>query len=182
MTPRLLLDSQQIQLTLERLCREIIENNLDLEKLSIIGLQPRGVFFSDQIVQKLKSLYPNKSFDYGKLDITFHRDDIRSSEKILIPEKTEIDFIIEDKHVLLIDDVFYTGRTVRSALDALLSYGRPAKIELMVLVDRKYYQHVPVKPDYIGLEVDTIVSQKVRVEWDLKNEKENKIWILEEEI
>ncbi len=179
MEPRLLLNHQQIQLTLERLCREIVENNISLENVVIIGLQPRGVLFSNQIVSLLKKLYPNLSLDYGLLDITFHRDDLRKNEKIHLPEKTEINFLIEGKHVILIDDVFYTGRSVRAALDALLSYGRPDKIELMVLIDRKYYQHVPVKPDYIGLEVDTIVSQKVKVEWHAEDATQNKIWILE---
>jgi len=180
MEPRLLLDSQQLHITMQRLCCQILEQNLSLDDIIIIGLQPRGILFSDRIVAMLRMFQPNIHLDYGKLDITFYRDDFRQSDKLHLPDATDITFLIENKHVIIIDDVFYTGRSVRAALDALLDYGRPRKVELMVLVNRKYHHHVPVQPDYIGISVDTIVSQKVCVEWKVDDKTTDQVWILQE--
>lgn len=104
---------------------------------------------------------------YGKLDITFYRDDIR--KELHLPNKTDLHFSIEGKNVVLIDDVLYTGRTIRAAMDALMDFGRPAKVELLVLIDRRYSRQLPVQPDYIGKSIDSIVSQKVKVRWHEKD-------------
>ncbi len=176
---RLLSTSQQLDIVLQRLCHQVIETNLHLENLAIVGLQPRGIYFANELVRCLKLLKPSAVFDYGKLDISFYRDDFKQNKGI-IPDATHINFTIENKHVIVVDDVFYTGRTVRAALDALMDFGRPAFVQLLVLVNRKYHHHLPIKPDYTGIEVDTIVSQKVKVEWLNEGGAANQIWIYDE--
>lgn len=141
-----------------------MENHLHLNELVFIGLQPRGVQVSKLIVDNIQKLYPDEKIAYGILDITFYRDDIR--EELHLANKTDIPFSIEGKKVILIDDVLYTGRTIRAALDALQDFGRPKKVELCVLVDRRFSRELPIQPDYFGKAIDTLVSQKVKVEWD----------------
>jgi pyrimidine operon attenuation protein/uracil phosphoribosyltransferase len=101
----------------------------------------------------------------GNLDITFFRDDFRRRERPLIPSITNLDFSIENKKVVLVDDVLYTGRTIRSGLDALMTFGRPSKVELLVLVDRRFRRDLPIQADYVGKAVDTLISERVSVEW-----------------
>lgn len=168
-----LLNEQQIQLTVRRLANQVLENNVDLKNTVLIGLQPRGIFLSDRIVKELSAL-TSKIF-YGKLDITFYRDDIR--KELHVPNQTDIKFSIEGKNVVLIDDVLYTGRTTRAALDALLAYGRPEKVELMVLIDRRYSRQLPIQADYTGKSIDSIVTQKVKVLWKERDEKDEVILI-----
>jgi pyrimidine operon attenuation protein / uracil phosphoribosyltransferase len=168
-----LLNEQHIQLTVKRLANQVLENNVDLENTVLIGLQPRGIFLSERIVREL-SLLTKKIF-YGKLDITFYRDDIR--KELHVPNQTDIKFSIEGKKVVLIDDVLYTGRTTRAALDALMDYGRPEKVELMVLIDRRYSRQLPIQADYIGRSIDSIVTQKVKVLWKERDEKDEVILI-----
>ncbi len=168
-----LLNQQQIQLTIKRLANQVLENNVELRNTVLIGIQPRGIFLSDRIVKELSSL-TNQIF-YGKLDITFYRDDIR--KELHIPNQTDIKFSIEGKKVVLIDDVLYTGRTIRAALDALMDYGRPEKVELMVLIDRRYSRQLPIQADYIGKSIDSIVTQKVKVLWKDRDEKDEVILI-----
>ncbi|MEJ7681695.1 MAG: bifunctional pyr operon transcriptional regulator/uracil phosphoribosyltransferase PyrR [Segetibacter sp.] len=153
-----ILDEQQISLTIKRLAHQILENHLDLTDTVIIGLQPRGLYLSDKIVKELKSNLPGKVINYGILDITFYRDDIR--REIKVPNKTDINFSIENKKVVLIDDVLYTGRTTRAALDALLDFGRPSEVELCVLIDRRFSRQLPIQPDYTGKVIDALISQK----------------------
>lgn len=141
-----------------------MENHLHLNELVFIGLQPRGVQVSKMVVDNIQKLYPDEKIAYGILDITFYRDDVR--QELHIANKTEIPFSIEGKKVILIDDVLYTGRTIRAALDALQDFGRPQKVELCVLVDRRFNRELPIQPDYFGKAIDTLVSQKVKVEWD----------------
>lgn len=164
------LNEQQLGVTLKRLSHQILENHPDLENTVLVGLQPRGVFVSDEIVVSLKNLLPEKQVDYGKLDITFYRDDIRKG--ILLANHTDIPFSIENKNVVLIDDVLYTGRTIRAALDALLDFGRPAKVELCVLVDRRFSRQLPIQADYIGKAIDSIITQKVRVFWKARDQRQ----------
>lgn len=164
MQRRLILDSTRFGITISRLCRQLIENHNDFSNSVIIGLQPRGVFVARRISEELGMLFPGKKIMYGDLDVTFHRDDFRRRE-IVIPASTRIDFPIEDKNVILVDDVLYTGRTIRAGMDAMIDYGRPGKVELLVLVDRRYSRHLPIAPDYIGISVDTITSEKVIVNW-----------------
>jgi len=141
----------------------------------LIGLQPRGIFFSKRIVEQLKKQVLPENVLYGKLDITFYRDDIR--KQLHLANQTDIPFSIQNKNVILIDDVLYTGRTIRAALDALLDYGRPAKVELCVLIDRRFSRELPIQPDYAGKAIDSIISQKVKVCWLEKDGKEEVLLI-----
>ena len=151
----------------------MLENHIQLENTVIIGLQPRGIFLSDRIVAELKNLVNPASIQYGKLDITFYRDDVRKS--LHIANETDIPFSIENKKVILIDDVLYTGRTIRAALDALLDFGRPSHVSLCVLIDRRFSRQLPIQPDYTGKVIDTIISQKVKVCWKENDEIEQVI-------
>ena len=157
-------DKQQLHLTILRLANQLMENHLHLNELVFIGLQPRGVQVSKMVVDNIQQLYPGEQVAYGVLDITFYRDDVRQG--LHVANTTEIPFSIEGKKVILIDDVLYTGRTIRAALDALQDFGRPQKFELCVLVDRRFNRELPIQPDYFGKAIDTVVSQKVKVEWD----------------
>lgn len=159
-----ILDPYQLNLTIQRLAYEIIERHSDLDNTVLIGIQPRGVFLSDRIAAHIRHLVPSVSMHYGKLDITFYRDDVRS--ELHEATKTDIPFSIEDKKVVLIDDVLHKGRTIRAALDALLAFGRPDQVELCVLIDRRFSRELPIQPDYCGKAIDSIISQKVKVEWD----------------
>jgi len=170
-----ILSEQQLALTVKRLAHQILENNLQLADTVIIGLQPRGIFLSDRIVNELKKLVEPRLIRYGKLDITFYRDDVRKS--LHIANATDIPFSIENKKVVLIDDVLYTGRTIRAALDALLDFGRPSKVSLCVLIDRRFSRELPIQPDYTGKVIDTIISQKVRVFWKEKDNVEQVVLI-----
>ena len=159
-----LLNKQQLQITIERLTYQIIENYQDLSDVVIIGIQPRGIFLADRINGQLRKIIPEQPIRYGKLDITFYRDDVR--KELHIANQTSIDFSLEGKNVILIDDVLFTGRTIRAALDAILSFGRPDKVELCILINRRYNRQLPIQPDYCGKSIDSIISQKVKVEWD----------------
>ena len=158
-----ILTEKQIRVTVKRLAHQVLENHLGLENTVLIGIQPRGIFLSDRIVTELRSLIPEEKVRYGKLDITFYRDDIRRELKIA--NATNIPFSTENKDIILIDDVLWTGRTIRSALDAVLDFGRPARVELCVLIDRRFSREFPIQADYIGRSIDTFPSQKVFVRW-----------------
>ena len=147
-----------------------MENHIDLENTVLIGIQPRGIFFSNRMVDELKKQVPADRIKYGKLDITFYRDDVRKGLHTL--NHTDIPFSIENKNVVLIDDVLYTGRTIRAALDALQDFGRPAKVELCILIDRRFSRQLPIQADYTGKSIDSIISQKVKVFWTEKDGKQ----------
>lgn len=155
------------------MANQILENHPHLQNTVIIGLQPRGIYLSNRIVQELEQLVSPENIQYGKLDITFYRDDVRKS--LHIASNTNIPFSIENKQVVLVDDVLYTGRTIRAALDALLDFGRPSKVALCVLVDRRFSRELPIQPDYLGKAIDTIISQRVTVLWKENNENEQVI-------
>lgn len=176
MQKRLLLDSTHFEITIKRLCCQLIENHDDFSESVIIGLQPRGIFLAHRIHKHLQELTQSGKILLGELDVTFYRDDFRRRE-IISASQTRIDFPIEDKKVILIDDVLFTGRTIRSGMDAMLDIGRPAKVELMVLVNRRYSRHLPIEPDYVGIQVDTIRSEKVKVQWK-ETEGEDAVWLL----
>jgi len=167
---KLVLTEQQLSITLKRLAHQVLENHSDLSDTVFIGIQPRGIFVSDKIVSEIRQLVPQQKVEYGKLDITFYRDDIR--KELHVPNHTDIPFSIENKKVVLIDDVLYTGRTIRAALDALLDFGRPAKVELCILIDRRFSRQLPIQPDYVGKAIDSIISQKVKVFWKAKDGKD----------
>lgn len=158
-----ILNQQQIHLTIKRLANQLLEEHYPLSATAFIGIQPRGIYLSDRLIQAIREETGDAQLHYGKMDITFYRDDIR--KEVHLPNKTNINFSIEGKKVVLIDDVLYTGRTIRAAMDALMDFGRPAKVELLVLIDRRYSRQLPIQPDYIGKSIDSIISQKVKVLW-----------------
>ena len=163
---KIVLTGQQLAITIQRLSQQILENHLDLENTVLIGIQPRGIYLSDRIAALLQQQLA-RPVDYGKLDITFYRDDVRN--QLHKANKTDIPFSIENKQVVIIDDVLYTGRTIRAALDALLDFGRPARVELCVLIDRRFSRQLPIQADYTGKSIDSIITQKVRVFWKEKD-------------
>jgi pyrimidine operon attenuation protein / uracil phosphoribosyltransferase len=165
-----ILNEQQLAITIQRLSHQVLENHLDLENTVLIGIQPRGIYFSDRMVGQLKSLVNPGRIFYGKLDITFYRDDVRRGLQEL--NQTNIPFSIENKNVVLIDDVLWTGRTIRAALDALLGFGRPAKVELCVLIDRRLSRQLPIQADYTGRSIDSMITEKVKVFWAEKDGKD----------
>jgi pyrimidine operon attenuation protein / uracil phosphoribosyltransferase len=177
MEKRLLLNSFQLQLTIDRLCQQLIENYSDFSETVVLGLQPRGVFLAERVRSNLEKLI-SRNIPFGFLDVTFHRDDFRKRDFPLIAHENRIPFILDDKNVILIDDVLYTGRTVRAALDAMIAYGRPRKVELLVLIDRRYTRDLPIQADYTGRQVDTLQSQKVLVELKEQGVIEDNIWII----
>lgn len=146
MAPRLLITPQQFSITINRLCHQLIEVHDDFSQSVIIGLQPRGVNLARRIHTTLKEILKNDAILYGELDTTFT---VMISEKDLVPNQTTINFIIEDKNVILIDDVLFTGRTIRAGLDAMMAFGRPKDVELMVLVDRRFSRNLPIQAKYI---------------------------------
>jgi len=177
MQKRLILNSSLLEITIDRLCQQLIENHQNFEHTVFLGLQPRGIFLAELIHKRLCDTI-NFTLPIGYLDTTFYRDDFRRRELPKEANETKIDFIIEDKQVVLIDDVLFTGRSVRAAMDAMLAYGRPDKVELLVLVNRKYSRDLPIEPDYVGLNVNTIASQKVNVEWDGHGAKKNSVYLI----
>lgn len=174
---RLILDSTQLDLSIKRLCFQLIENHDDFSNSVLIGLQPRGVFLAKRIHENLQEILNNKDIKFGTLDTTFFRDDFRRRENPLIPNKTNIDFIIEGKKVVLIDDVLFTGRTIRAGLDAMLAYGRPDLVELLVLIDRRYSRHLPIEPNYVGAKVDSLQSERVEAKWE-ETEGKNEVILI----
>lgn len=165
MSQKVLLTSKEVNIILHRLACQLIEKHLDFSDTILIGIQPRGSFLAEKLKNLLESEYQIKDVSSGYLDITFFRDDFRRKEKPLEANKTQIDFIVENKKVIFIDDVLYTGRSIRSALTAIQSFGRPSEIELLVLIDRRFSRHLPIQPDYRGRQVDAINNEKVVVNW-----------------
>lgn len=171
-----LLDSTHLNITLQRLAHQLVENHLSFKDTVIIGIQPRGVFLSERIAKLVKKISGNKNIDYGVLDITFYRDDVHNNN-MPVPSHTDIAFSVEGKCVILIDDVLYTGRTIRSAMDALIDFGRPKKVELLTLVNRRFSRELPIEPDYCGYSVDTILTQKVKVYWQEHDGKDEVVLV-----
>jgi pyrimidine operon attenuation protein / uracil phosphoribosyltransferase len=165
-----ILTEEQLDITIQRLSHQLLENQVRYDDIAIIGIQPRGIFFSDRIVEQINQQIKPQQITYGKLDITFYRDDVRQGLHTL--NQTDIPFSIENKTVILVDDVLYTGRTIRAAMDALLAFGRPAKVELCVLIDRRFSREFPIQADYAGKSIDTIITQKVKVLWKERDGKE----------
>ena len=179
MEKQIILNPTHLDLTLKRLSHELIESHNDFSETVLIGLQPRGIHVVSRLKSSLESIL-GKEIQCGNLDITFYRDDFRRREKAIIPSVTNIDFSVENKRVILVDDVLYTGRTIRSGLDALLTFGRPSKVELLVLIDRRFSRDLPIQPDYVGKTVDTLISERVSVEWK-ETEGEDKVVLFTKE-
>jgi len=177
MSQKLLLNAKEVNIILHRLACQLIENHNDFSNTVLIGLQPRGKFLANRLAEMLKTHYKIKNIPLGHLDITFFRDDFRRGEKILEANTTKIDFIVENKNIVFIDDVLYTGRSIRAALTAIQSFGRPNEIELLTLIDRRFSRHLPIQPNYRGRQVDAINEEKVKVNW-LENEGEDAVYLI----
>jgi pyrimidine operon attenuation protein / uracil phosphoribosyltransferase len=168
-----ILTEEELGLTIKRLSHQLLENHLSFQDLVIIGIQPRGIYFSDRIVQQINEQIKPAKITYGKLDNTFYRDDVRQGLHTL--NQTDMLFSVENKTVILVDDVLYTGRTIRASMDALLTFGRPAKVELCILIDRRFSREVPIQADFVGRSIDTIITQRVKVLWKERDGKEEVI-------
>lgn len=177
MSQKILLTSKEVNIILHRLACQLIEKHLDFSDTILVGIQPRGTFLAERLKQLLENEYNVSRINIGYLDITFFRDDFRRTEKPLEANKTKIDFLVEGKKVIFIDDVLYTGRSIRSALTAIQSFGRPSEIELLVLIDRRFSRHLPIQPDYRGRQVDAINNEKVKVSW-VENDGEDVVSLI----
>jgi pyrimidine operon attenuation protein/uracil phosphoribosyltransferase len=166
MATKTLLDARDCALTLNRLCCQLNEVHFPWNNSVIIGLQPRGTRLAESIVERLQAEHGVPHIPFGALDITFHRDDFRRREEPLAASPNQMDLLIEGKRVILVDDVLYTGRSVRAAMDALGDYGRPLRVELCVLIDRRFSRELPIQPDYSGRRVDAIAEERVRLDWN----------------
>ena len=177
MQKRLIVNHHLLEIMVMRLCHQLIEGHGNFSNSVILGLQPRGIYVAERLQKTLSSII-GKNVPTGFLDTTFHRDDFRRRETPLTANATSIDFVIEDKNVILVDDVLYTGRSVRAAMDAMIAYGRPAKVELLVLIDRLYTRHLPIEPTYVGRRVNSLQSQRILVEWKSEEKPEDNIWLI----
>ena len=172
MAKKTLLNEKEIHIILHRLACQLIENHQDFSNTILIGLQPRGIFLANRLVNILQNEYQIKDIKLGKLDITFYRDDFRRREDPLKASKTDINFIVDNKNVVFIDDVLFSGRSIRAALTAIQAFGRPKNIELLVLIDRRFSRHLPIQPDYKGRQVDVIKDEQVKVVWRENGDKD----------
>src|SRR6056300_498237 len=170
MASKVLLSKQKVSIILNRLCHQLMERHGDFSNTVLVGLQPRGTLLLERMLELLRE-EGFGTIQSGKLDTTFFRDDFRRSEKPLNAKTTEMNVMVEGKEVVLIDDVLFTGRSIRSALTAIDSYGRPKSIELLVLVDRRFSRHLPIQPDYLGAQVDALQVDKVKVVWSERKEE-----------
>ena len=177
MSQKVLLTAKEVTIILHRLACQLIEKHLDFSDTILVGIQPRGVFLAERLKAILENEYQTPEIQLGYLDITFFRDDFRRTDKPLEANKTKINFIVENKKVIFIDDVLFTGRSIRSALTAIQSFGRPSEIELLVLIDRRFSRNLPIQPDYRGRQVDAINNEKVKVSWK-ENDGEDAVYLI----
>ena len=176
MSQKTLLNSKEVNIILHRLACQLIEKHLDFSNTILIGIQPRGTFLANRLSQILKNDYQVSDLKLGFLDITFFRDDFRRNEKPFEANQTQINFLVEDKNDVFIGEVLYTGRSIRAALTAIQSFGRPKSIELLTLIDRRFSRDLPIQPDYRGRQVDAINNEKVLVKW-AENDGEDAVYI-----
>ncbi len=177
MAKKSLLNEKEISIILNRLACQLIENHQDFSNTILIGIQPRGIYLANRLVNILENEYHIKNIQLGKLDITFYRDDFRRREDPLVASRTDINFIVDNKNVVFIDDVLFSGRSIRAALTAIQAFGRPKNIELLVLIDRRFSRHLPIQPDYKGTQVDVIKDEQVQVVWK-ENDKKDAIYLI----
>ena len=177
MAKKTLLNEKEIRIILNRLACQLIENHEDFSNTILIGMQPRGIYLADRLVKILEEDYQVDNIKLGKLDITFYRDDFRRREDPLRASTTNINFIVDNKNVVFIDDVLFSGRSIRAALTAIQAFGRPKNIELLVLIDRRFSRHLPIQPDYKGRQVDVIKDEQVKVEWK-ENQQRDQVVIV----
>ena len=174
---KVLLTSKEVNIILHRLACQLIEKHLDFSETVLVGIQPRGTFLAQRLKNLLEKEYKVNNISLGYLDITFFRDDFRRTDKPLEASRTDIGFPVDNKKVVFIDDVLYTGRSIRSALSAIQSFGRPSEIELLVLIDRRFSRHLPIQPDYRGRQVDAINDETVKVNWK-ENDTEDSVFLI----
>ena len=174
---RQLLSQDDIGITIERLCQQLIESHDNFDNTIIIGVQPRGTLLSKRIIDKLQPQLKDVDLKSGNIDISFYRDDLRRREQPIVPEIMDMNLTIEGKDVVLIDDVLYTGRSIRSALDALMTFGRPKSVELLTLINRRFSRHLPIQPNYVGRTIDALETEKVIVEWKEINGKDRVLMV-----
>jgi len=173
-----LIDRTLFGLILTRLCHQLIENHGAFERTVLIGMQPRGVLLSERLAEELRAIRPEINFHSGILDPTFYRDDFRRQDKQLIAQPTEIPFSLEGQRVILIDDVLYSGRTIRAGMEGLLEYGRPEAVELLVLIDRRFTRELPIEPMYVGRSVDSYDNQRVQVNWKKEGNQSDEVLLI----
>ena len=177
---RQILNQHEIEITIERLCQQLIENHNDFENTVVVGVQPRGTYLSKRIITKLQTLISNSTIESGNIDISFYRDDLLRREEPIVPQVMDMNLSVEGKNVVLIDDVLFTGRSIRSAIDALMAFGRPNSVELLTLIDRRFSRHLPIQPNYVGRTIDAIDSERVIVEWKEINGKDRILMVKSE--
>lgn len=177
MDKRIILDSALLNITIKRMCYQLVENHGDFKNSVILGLQSKGVYLADKIAKLLESDF-NIKVPVGYLDTTFNRDDFRRRQLDLQPSVMHVPFSLEEKNIILVDDVLYTGRSVRAALDAMLAYGRPSSVELLILIDRKYTRELPIEPKYCGKHVNTLSTEKVLVELTEQGAAKDNVWLI----
>jgi len=165
MQKKVLLNTNQIDIIINRLVCQLIENHHDFSNTVLIGLQPRGIYLLEKLLSIFSKNYPDIKITSGNMDYTFFRDDFRRNEKTIKAKPSNIDISIESKKVVLVDDVLFTGRSIRAAMSSIDSYGRPESIELMVLIDRRFKRELPIEANYFGAKIDTIDGDKVSVIW-----------------
>jgi pyrimidine operon attenuation protein / uracil phosphoribosyltransferase len=163
---REILNRESIIIIIERLCHQLIEVHKTFDNTVLIGVQPRGTYLNNRILKKLKLIISNSEIRSGNVDISFYRDDLMRREKPIVPEVMDINISLEGKNIVLIDDVLFTGRSIRSAIDALMTFGRPKSVELLTLIDRRFSRHLPIQPNYVGKKIDAMDSEKIIVEWE----------------
>ena len=157
---RVILDDDQLSRTLRRVAHEIVEKHADLDQLALVGIYTRGAVLAERL-RDLIEQFTGRSVPTGALDISFYRDDVRIHPQPVV-KATRLDFPIDGRSVVLVDDVLFTGRTIRAAIEALFDYGRPERVQLAVLVDRGH-RELPIRPDYVGKNVPTARSERVNV-------------------
>jgi len=170
--PKEILDSKDIKRVIRRIAHEIIEKNKGIENLCLVGIQIGGVILAQRLASQIESIEGGK-IGVGALDITLYRDDINIKKEQPVVKTTDIPFSITDKTVVLVDDVLFTGRSIRAAMDALIDFGRPAYIQLAVLIDRGH-RELPIRADYVGKNIPTSLNERIDVYLDEEN-KEDKV-------
>lgn len=178
---RIILSEQKLNLVLDRLTHQLIEYHGDFSNSCIVGIQPRGKALSDRLVTRLQKIGKLKNLQYGLLDVTFHRDDFRTRNEPLKANTMKMDFLVDNKKVILVDDVLYTGRTIQAAISTLQHFGRPEKIELLVLIDRRFNRDLPIQSDYYGMAVDALDQAYVKVEWQESDSGKVRIYASKED-
>lgn len=172
-----LLNTKDISRAVSRISHEILERNRGAGNIALVGIRTRGVVLSQRLKEKIEEI-ENVTVDHGVLDITLYRDDLAAGIQKPELKKTDISFALEDKHIILCDDVLFTGRTIRAAIDALMDFGRPSSVQLAVLIDRGH-RELPIRPDYVGKNIPTAKSKHVQVLFN-EEDGEDKVIIQEQ--